>query len=57
MDWGECGHNKARSNLQELSNTMFIVVICQVSIGKDILSPKQLETSYTDVRHWEDINA
>jgi hypothetical protein len=48
------GGKKARSNLPELSNTKFTVIIHWVSNGKDfVLAPKQLQASYTDVRHWE----
>jgi len=33
-----------------------MVVICWVSNGKDmVLAPKQLQASYTDVRHWEEL--
>jgi len=39
-DLGECASNTAKSNLPELPNTMFMVVICCVSNGNDIvLSP------------------
>jgi len=56
MDLGECARNKARSNLPELPNTMFTVMIHWVSNGKDmVLAPKQLQASYTDVRHWEEM--
>jgi hypothetical protein len=48
--------NKARSNLPELPNTMFMVMIHRVLNGKDIvLAPKQLQVLYTDVRHWEEV--
>jgi hypothetical protein len=47
---------RARSILPALPNTMFIVVICQVSNGKDVvLSPNQLKPVYTNVRHWEEL--
>jgi len=56
MDLGECGGTKARSNLRELPNTMFTVMIHWVSNGKDmVLAPKQLQASYTDVRCWEEL--
>ena len=56
MDLGERMGIKARSNLPELPNTMFMVVIHQVSKGNDmVLSPNQLPASYTDVRHWEEV--
>jgi len=33
-----------------------MVVICWVSTGKDmVLAPKQLQASYTDGRHWEEL--
>ena len=55
-DLGECTSNKARSNLPELPNTTFMVVICRVSNGNDIvLSPNQLQAAYTDVRHWDEL--
>ena len=55
-DLGERAGNKVRSTLPELPNTLFIVVICWVSNGKDmVLAPKQLQASYTDVRHWEEL--
>jgi hypothetical protein len=55
-DLGERASKKARSNLPELPNTTFMVVICRVSNGKDIvLSPNQLQAAYTDVRHWEEL--
>jgi len=50
-----CGQ-KARSNLRELPNTTFTVMIHWVSNRKDmVLAPKQLQASYTDVRHWEEL--
>ena len=45
-----------RSNLPELRNTKFTVMIHGVSNGKDmVLAPKQLQASYTDVRHWGEL--
>jgi len=56
MDLGKRACTKVRSNLPELPNTTFMVVICCVSNGKDtILASKQLQASYTDVRHWEEM--
>jgi len=53
-DLGERPGNKARSNLPELPNTTFTVMIHWVSNCNDmVLAPKQLQASYTDVRHWE----
>jgi len=47
---------KVRSNLLELPNTTFMVLICRVSNGNNIiLSPNQLQAMYTDVRHWEEL--
>jgi len=55
-DLGERASKKARSKLPELANTTFMFVICRVSNGKDIvLSPNQLQATYTDVRHWEEL--
>jgi len=55
-DLGERARNKARSNLPELPNPMFTVMIHWVSNGKDmVLAPKQLQASDTDVRHWEEM--
>ena len=56
MDVGEHASKNARSNLTELPITRFMVVISWVSNGKDmVLAPKQLQASYTDVRHWEEL--
>jgi len=42
-DWGEHVCQEPRINLSELPNTMFWVLICWVSNGKEIvLAPKQL---------------
>ena len=55
-DLGERASNKARSNLPQLPNTTFMVVSSWVSDGKNmVLAPKQLQASYTDVRHWEEL--
>jgi hypothetical protein len=46
----------ARSNLPDLPNTTFKVMIHWVSNGQDVvLAPKQLQASYIDVRHWEEL--
>jgi len=51
-DLGEHMGQKARSKLPELPNTTFTVMIHWVSNGKDmVLASKQLQASYTDVRH------
>jgi len=55
-DWRERVGKTVRSNLPELPNTTFTVMIHWVSNGKDVvLAPKQLQASYTDVRHWEEL--
>ena len=55
-DLGERAGNKARSNLPELPDTMFTVMIHWVLNGKDmVLAHKQLQASYTDVTHWEEL--
>jgi hypothetical protein len=55
-DLGEHASKKARSNLPELPNTTFMVVICRVLNGKDIvLSPNQLQAAYTNMRDWEEL--
>jgi len=52
MDVVEHAGTQARTNLQDLSNTMFMVVICWMCNGNDmVLSPNQLQASYTNVRH------
>jgi len=58
MDLGERVSKTAKSNLPQLPNTTFMVVIRWVSNGKDkVLAPKQLLASYTDVKHWEELIA
>ena len=53
-DLGERAGKPVRSNLPELPNTTFTVMIHWVSNGNDIVqAPTQLQASYTDVRHWE----
>jgi len=55
-DLGERPSNMARSNLPDLLNSMFMVVIRWVSNGKNmVLAPKQLQASYTDARHWAEL--
>jgi len=55
-DLGECSSKMARSNLLLLPITLFMVVICSFSKGKDmVLAPKSLHTSCTDVTHWEQL--
>ena len=51
-DLGERAGKMVRSNLPELPNTMYMVIIHRVSNGKNtFLAPKQLQASYTDVMH------
>ena len=53
---GERVGNKGRSNIPELPNTTFTVMIHWVLNGKDmVLALKLLQASYTDVRHWEEL--
>jgi len=55
-DLGECAGKMARSNLPELPNSTFMVVIRRVSNGDDIVeSSNQLQAAYTDVRHYEEL--
>jgi len=55
-DFGEHASEEAGSNLPELPNTIFMVVMCWVSNGNDIvLSRKQLQAPYPDVRNWEEL--
>jgi hypothetical protein len=55
-DLGERASNMARSNLPERPNTTFMVVICQVLNGQDIvLSTNQLQAAYPNVRHQEEL--
>jgi hypothetical protein len=55
-DLGERAGKKARGNLPELPNTTFMVVIHRVSNGNnDETSSMQLQASYPDVRHWEEL--
>jgi hypothetical protein len=56
MGLGDGASNTARGNVPEVRNTMFMVLICIVLNGKDIVnSPNQLQDSYTDVRHWSEL--
>jgi len=55
-DLGECVGNNAKSNLPELPNITFMVIIHWVLNGNDlVLVPKQLQASYPDVRRWEEL--
>jgi len=56
MDLGQCAGNKARGNVSELPNTTYMVVIHRVLNGNhDQTSSMQLQASYTDVRHCEEL--
>jgi hypothetical protein len=53
---GERAGKKARGNLPGLPNTTFMVVIRRVSnSNNDETSSMQLQASYPDVRHWEEL--
>ena len=55
-DLGERARNTARGNVPVLPNTTFLVVICQVpNCNNDPTSSMQLQASYTDVKHWEEL--
>jgi len=55
-DFGEHAGKTARGNLPELPNTTFMVVIRRVPNGnKDQTCSMELQASYTDVRHWEEL--
>jgi len=55
-DLGECAGKNARSNIPELPNTRFTVMIQWVSNGEDmVLASKQLQALYTAVRYWEEL--
>jgi hypothetical protein len=55
-DLGERMGNKARSIVSGLPSTTFMVVIHRVPNGKDDkTSCMQVQASYTDVRHWEEL--
>jgi hypothetical protein len=56
MDLGEWAGKKARCNRPELRNTTFVVAIRQVLNGNnDQTSSMQLQASYTNVRHREEL--
>ena len=53
---GERAGKTARGNVPELPNTTFMVVIRRVPNGNnDPTSSMQLQDSYSDVRHWEEL--
>jgi len=55
-DLDQCAGKNARSNLPELPNTTFLIVIRRVPNGNnDQTSSNQLQASYTDVSHWENL--
>jgi len=48
---------QTESNLPEMHNTMFMVVICWMLNGNSfLLSPKQLQAFYTNARDQEDLD-
>jgi len=55
-DLGERAGKTARGNLPEMPKTTFMIVIRRVSNGNnDETSSMQLQASYPDVRHWEEL--
>jgi len=55
-DLGECEDKNVRGTVPVLPNTTFMVVIRQVPNGNnDPTSSMQLQASYTDVKHWEEL--
>jgi len=55
-DLAECACKTATGNLPEIPNTTFIIVIRRVPNGNnDQTSSNQLQVSFTDVRHWEEL--
>jgi hypothetical protein len=57
MDLGELAHSNVKGNFADLKNTMFMVVICQLSHADDIvLSPHQLPAAHTYVRIWQEVS-
>ena len=56
MDLGERACNQVPGNVPVLPNTTFMVVIHRVPNGNnDPTSSMQLQASYTDVKHWEEL--
>jgi hypothetical protein len=57
MDLRELAHSNVKGNFADSKNTMFMVVICQLSHADDIgLSPPQLPAAYTYVRIWQEVS-
>jgi hypothetical protein len=55
VDLGECIGKKVSSNLPELPNITFMVVICWVLNGKNfVLTSKQLQDLQIDMVPWEE---
>jgi hypothetical protein len=56
MDPAEHAGKNARGNIPELPNTTSMVGICCVLNGKNNqTSSNQLQASYTDATHWEEL--
>ena len=56
IDLGEHLRTELKCHLPELPNRTFIILSHWVSNGSANLQfPKQLQASYTDVRHWEEL--
>jgi hypothetical protein len=56
MDFGVHAGKTGISNLPQLPDTAFTVMIHWVSNGKDmVLALNQLQALYTDVSHWEEL--
>jgi len=56
MDLREHSGRNTKCILPELPSKTLMVVISWVSNGKhNLISPKQLQASYTDMRHWEEL--
>ena len=57
-DVGELVGHKVKGNIPEMPNTMFVAVIHRVPDGNNIQTfSNQVQSSYTGVRHWEEIIA
>jgi len=58
-EWGQISEHEAnivKGNLSELQQTTFMVVIPQVpNSNNNRTSSMQLQASYTDVTHWEEL--
>jgi hypothetical protein len=55
-DLGEFAGKIVRGNLLVLRNSIFMVVVCRVwTTNNDHTAIMQLQSSYSDVRHWEEL--